>query len=433
MGLFGSKTKTTVGTSIVRVIKDNMLPNSLLSGVMKSTLGNGNLTTNLLRDTVNGLAITANQYMDKGRSSRNPWGAPSGSMRAWTQGAAAVKARIEQLEGEPVSLVYSRVGKPNYIHMGWMHLVSAYEYNFATNELCFLSRQHGYPVYLKDMQLHVPRAIVTTLAEGTAEVWGDPPNSGKIPTAIDSKVSNTDTAFSNVYGSTSSLRKRYPIGIKSDITEPYLHVVYVIDKTTRYSLIHSARTPTTQEFTLSLDELTVHQDLSTDNTYFSVSYDVNGVRKWWMYEVGSGVYPELDNVDTSTPNVYGDFFPFGYFRYNFKNELDTQSTDTLKYYRELFNTLGIDYDMVADAINDNPDIKDVTQAIFMMGVDAKSTDPVDVEYLFKYFDMLANANDPEYKGYRNHWIQEGGGYGDLQRIQTDLHVTIKDKRFEMTL
>lgn len=426
MGLFGSKTKTTVGTSIVRVIKDNMLPNSLLSGVLKSTLGNGNLTTNLLRDTVNGLAITADQYMDKGRSPRNPWGAPSGSMRAWTQGAAAVKARIEQLEGEPVSLVYSRVGKPNYIHMGWMHLVSAYEYNFATNELCFLSRQHGYPVYLKNMQLHVPRGIATTLAEGTAEVWGDPPNSGKIPTAIGSM-------FRSEFGLTSSLRKYFPMGVKSDITEPYLQVDYVIDRNIKYSPIHSARTPITKKFTLSLDELTVHQDLSTDNTYFSVSYDVNGVRKWWMYEVGSGVYPELDNVDTSTPNVYGDFFPFGYFRYNFQNELDTQSTDTLKYYRELFNTLGIDYDMVADAINDNPDIKDVIQAIFMMGVDVESTDSVDREYLFKYFDMLANTNDPEYKGYRYDWVDYSDIRSGVVRTQTDLHVTIKDKRFEMTL
>ena len=426
MGLFGSKTKTTVGTSIVRVVKDNLLPNSLLSGVMKSTLGNGNLTTNLLRDTVNGLAITANQYMDKGRSSRNPWGAPTGSMRAWTQGAAAAKARIEQLEGEPISLVYSRVGKPNYIHMGWMHLVSAYEYNFATNELCFLSRQHGYPVYLKDMQLHVPRGMATTLAEGTAEVWGDPPNSGKIPTAIDSM-------FHTVSGSNSSLRKYFPMGVKSGITEPYLQVDYVIAKTNKYSPIHFALTPITKGFTLSLDELTVHQDLSTDNTYFSVSYDVNGVRKWWMYEVGSGVYPELDNVDTSTPNVYGDFFPFGYFRYNYRNELDTQSADTLKYYRELFNTLGIDYDMVADAINDNPNIKDVIQAIFMMGVDVESTDSVDREYLFKYFDMLANTNDPEYKGYRYDWVDYSDIRSGVVRTQTDLHVTIKDKRFEMTL
>ena len=409
MGLFGGKTKTHVGTSIVRVVEDKMLPNALMSGVLKSTLANGDLSTNLIRDMVNGLAITADRYMEKGRSSRNPWGVPSGSMSAWTQGAAAVKARIEQLEGSPISLVYSRIGKPNYIHLGWMHLVSAYEYDFATNELRFLSRQYGYPVYLKDMQLHVPRDIATTLAEGTAEVWGDPPNSGKVPTAIDSKVTNTDTTFSSVYGAKSSLRKLTPMAVKSDITEPYLQVVYVVDKVTQYSPIRSARTPITNEFTLSLDELTVHQDLSTDNTYFSVSYDVNNVRKWWMYEVGSGVYPELDNVNTLDPTVYGDFFPFGYFRYNFKNELDTQSEDTLKFYRDLFSTLGIDYDTVADTINDNPDIKDVIQAIFMFGVDAKSTDEVDMEYLFKYFDILANANDPEYRGYRYEFIKLGEG------------------------
>lgn len=243
MGLFSGKTKTHVGTSIVRVVEDKMLPNALMSGVLKSTLANGDLSTNLIRDMVNSLAITSDRYMEKGRSSRNPWGTPSGSMSAWTQGAAAVKERIEQLEGSPISLVYSRIGKPNYIHLGWMHLVSSYEYSFETNELRFLSRQYDYPVYLKDIKLHVPRDIATNLAEGTAEIWGVPPNAGKVPNVIEPKYANPNTNLTGLFGTRISLRKPSHMYVEDGITEPYLKVVYVVDKTTKYPLGRPVSTP----------------------------------------------------------------------------------------------------------------------------------------------------------------------------------------------
>lgn len=48
--------------------------------------------------------------------------------------------------------------------------------------------------------------------------------------------------------------------------------------------------------------------------------------------------------------------------------------------------LGMNYGDLADSINQNPDIDDVEQALFMMGVPADTTNEVEQRYLFDFFN-----------------------------------------------
>ena len=65
--------------------------------------------------------------------------------------------------------------------------------------------------------------------------------------------------------------------------------------------------------------------------------------------------------------------------------------------KKLAKYLNLDYDGIAEAIDENPDAKDVAQAMIMMGVVPDSDNESDIEYLYRYFELLYNTQDDKYK------------------------------------
>ena len=76
MGLFSSKKKTVVGTSVVRVIEDDLLPDSIKTGVTRAIFQNGDLPDHIMEALVGsmtgGLAVATVAVATF-------WGAVSGS------------------------------------------------------------------------------------------------------------------------------------------------------------------------------------------------------------------------------------------------------------------------------------------------------------------------------------------------------------------
>lgn len=404
MGLFSSKYVTTVGTSVSRVIDEVSLPQSIKTGSIKAIFNDGSLTDYVMEELVASLGVRAERMYRYGED-KYVHGLPSGEIYSSTQGRAQVEAIIEAAENQQVLMKYSNFGPPNTLHIGWMKLVSQYGYNTVTNELTTLSTAKGFPVYLDDMVVVVPENQLDTFEKGALEQWGTSAKSGFTPR----RALNANAILGN-------LAAPSPIVLSATATEAHLKVTYVWETEPG-------------EETFSEESLTISiQDYDPAADYFHAKYEVNGQPKYWIYQNDSGGYPTLDAVFTETPAVSGSYFPFAYFRHNKQSVIQDKTTEAYKTSKKLVDYIGIDYDVMAEAIDENPDIADVEQAILMMAVPAVSINSIECRYLFDYFDTL-------------HYSIGGGTSAALSTVGSRLFqratprnsIVIKDQQFKMAL
>jgi hypothetical protein len=403
MGLFSSKYITTVGTSVVRVVEDDSVPQSVKAGAIKALFQEGNVPDYVMEELVASIGVRA-ERMYRYAETNYTHGLPSGDVYSSTQGRQKVEDTIEQIEGQQVLLEYSHYGPPNTLHMGWMKLVSQYGYNQATNELTVLSVAKGKPVYLKDMVVVVPAAELNTLSPAVLELWGTAANGGYTP----ERLQGAELA---------ALSKPTAVQTSATATEMYVVVTYVWQTGTGF-----VKTLNEESLTISVSEY--------DETagYFHAKYHVNGQTKYWLYKDNSGTYPILDAVYVESPAVSGSYFPFTYFRYNKAPVNSNTSSPAYLTSEKMMKYLGIDYAEIIDSINENPDIGDVEQAMLTFSVPAVSTNAMECRYLFDYFNNL-------------HYTMSGGTVPELSQVSGRLTgsglkgnvIVIKDAQFKMAL
>ena len=402
MGLFSSKYVTQVGTSVTRVMEDDALPNAIKTGSLKAFFREGELTEYVMEELASSIGVRAERMYDYAEN-HYVHGLPSGEIYSATQGRAQVEAVIEAAEGKQVLMKYSNFGAPNTLHIGWMKLVSLYGYNTLTNELTTLSAQKGKTVYLQDMEVVVPESQLATLEPIALELWGTSPTAGYTP----KRTANLNgLGFRSVFS---------PIVKSATATELHLKVTYIWEA-------FSFGTTVTESVNISIAEY----DPAAD--YFHAKYEVDGQPKYWIYKNDSGTYPTLDAVFTDDPAVSGSYFPFAYFRYNKQSVIQDKTTDAYKTSKKMVEYVGMDYDLLAESIDENPDIGDVEQAMLVMAVPAVSTDEIECRYLFDYFDTL-------------HYAMDGGtsaavsavGSRFFRKASEGRSIVIKDNLFKMAL
>jgi hypothetical protein len=133
-------------------------------------------------------------------------------------------------------------------------------------------------------------------------------------------------------------------------------------------------------------------EFDIDDGYFHAAYRVDGEIKFWMYKNDSGTYPTLDEIFVEAPAVSGSYFPFAYFRYNKASTTSDPTSQAFKTTKRMLKYLNMDYETVAESINENPDITDVEQAMLVMAVPPVSTKNIENRYLFDYFDNMHAAS-----------------------------------------
>jgi hypothetical protein len=374
---FKSEEVTRVATSVSRVVPDASLPDSIKSGVIKAMFNDDSTIPDYTMDAlVSSLGIRS-ERMYRYAEQYYTYGLPSGEVFSSTQGRAQVEAVIETMEHKQVSMEYSHYGTLNALHIGWTKLLTQHGYSAATNQLGNLTTSKGKPVYLKDMVVVVPSAQVTLLDPGMLTQWGTAACAGYTPDRPSS------------IGSLTSLSAPSPINISSTATDVYLLVTATWDTgviTTNQSTGVSSSTAT-ETFTIDLS--------GYDRTanYFQAKYQVDGVTKCWLYLNGSGGYTALDQIYVSAPAVSGSYFPFTYFRFGKHSQISDKTTNAYKTSKRMLKHLGMDYDLLADSIDANPNIGDIEQAMMTFSVPAVSTNAIENRYLFDYFDNMFTAMD----------------------------------------
>lgn len=380
MGLFSSKKKTYVATQVMRAIEDDTLPNTLKHGLVKALFSDGSLSEHMLEGAINSVAVRADRMYDYAEKSYS-FGLPSGESYTATQGKAVAQTILDTLEGVPVSLEYFRYGPPNNLHIGWMRLVEQHGYNPATNELTLLSAEKGKKVYLKNLEVVVPISQKDNYESGALSQWGTSPAAGYTP-----------DKQAQAYAAAGSLASPTPVVFSTLATEEYVLATYIIDSpetVTVYQDEEYKRNVTYPEGTITIPTSDV-DDLAD---FFHAKYSVGGVTKYWMYQAKEGTYPALDAFFESPPTELGSFYPIAYFRHD-KTRMDTDKTSTeYKTSQKMLKYIGVDYQAMIDAIHDSPDIADVEQAMLMMAVPANTTNPVELKYLFDFFESQYYTQD----------------------------------------
>lgn len=374
MGLFSSKKKTTVHTSVMRIVDDDHMPQTSKSAVLKGILGNaGTIAEHLVDGMLNSSALKVDRMYQFAKKS-SPYGLPHGSIITDIQGKAIVQQFLEREAGTPVLLDYYHFAPINNMHVGWAKLVNDYGYVAGTNELTVLSAQKGVPVYLQDMVSYYCNETVADAQPGTLDSFGRPATAGYTPErtaqirfGLDQFLQVTD----------------YQYDPSSSIDYVKAQYVYWIGAVKHSEAVY-----------LSLAGYDYEGD------YYQVQYRAKndlGHARFFTYRNESGVYVDLDRIYKTNYAGLGSYFPWTYCRFDKQNlgAAHLQNTPAFKNTEKMCKLLDFNYLDLCSNVDSNPDIDDIEQAMMIFGVPASAETQVEKRYLFEYFNALYAADSTE--------------------------------------
>lgn len=397
MGWLGGEDKTYVGTSVSRAIKDEAINPSWKTGALKALSNHGDITDYVSEELISNLGIKGKQYYNYGKR-HYPYGLPSGQINTPTQGQEAVEAILESLENAGVVLAYSFYGGINYGHLAWKQVDATYQLN-GFNELQTLSVKKGSAVTLQSVALVMSEATRNALPGSAIRPLGKP-----FLLVQDNAQSGIAVQITYSWFSTQT--------VPASGDTPGYNITTVIEESTRVALALT------------------DAGFNPGDNYFQAAYLKGSDTRYWEYRIGAGTYPELDSIFDTAHTPLGSYFPFGYFRYEKVSMKDPSQEEGYAASKKMMKKLGIDYDAMIDSIHENPDIKDVEQALLFMAVPPSTSNMVEQEYLFRYFSSLFSSLN----GQVTELSQEGLAQSLLTNgLPLGATVVIEDTRFKMAL
>jgi len=131
--------KRYVGTSISRVITDDLIPSAIKKGAAEAALLNKDIMESINTAMTDGLAFKGRNYYTYGKNMYTH-GLPQGYPLTSVTGAAEVETVIQDvIEEAEVVMSYSTFGDLNYYHVANTLLLEDYGYDATTEELSVLT------------------------------------------------------------------------------------------------------------------------------------------------------------------------------------------------------------------------------------------------------------------------------------------------------
>jgi len=109
---------------------------------------------------------------------------------------------------------------------------------------------------------------------------------------------------------------------------------------------------------------------------------------WWYYDLASKKYPTIAvdyDIDTTV-----DFFPVIPLRYENADMTreDIRTTPLYKTSKQLLKKINLDFNTLAENLNESEDIAEIDHAYILFGIDLQTTNVTSLVYLTEYFHML---------------------------------------------
>jgi len=402
MGWFSSKKKTYVATQVNRMVGEDEIPDLRKKNLIDSIFKNQRLTTTMVNNAMHSHTTKFERSYRKAARGDYYYGTPNHNITYAAKGQDVVKDIIELNVGAEIAIEYFQFMPLNNLHFGWQKLTEDYGYNEFKNQI---TPQDGKRTWVVDLVAYVDTAEM--LPDATAE-------DGEEERLPDSEtLANWERHPQDRYTPFRTGSQKTPLWYLADGIEDGVKVFLVDEDGVESTLF----------FPLAAFGI-------EDKEHFHVKYRYGPTNNrsvgYFTYEYGEGTYPGLDSVHESQAVGRGSFFPIVFFRHNGVNKTASQYHNTPAYKSsvKLMQSMGMDYQSMGDNVNESPDADKLEQAVMMFAVPASSTDSVEIEYTFKFFDWLQKQSGSV--GHTN----ELDGY---TQVSSGKAITIKDADFHCTL
>lgn len=356
MGIFSSKLKTYVGTSVSRVSNASQFISSKKRGFITGFNRNQDTTEHTLNYLTKSHGFNAKRVFNYANSSYI-FGRPNDTIFSKSGSDAVTSVAINNyLTGIGATKIYYSVyGLNNYFHKAYTYLFNNYAYNFDTNEIGTLSIEKGVGVYLKE---------ITILISDNVE----------LPIGNLKKISLHPCNFEIV-------NTVLNVGLKISYS-------YFIFQNNTLVLVNESRILSTS-FQFA--------DTNDISNYFCAAYkDSNSNTAFPNYKENTGI-PYLDNIYSTNYSVAGDYYPRIYFRWNYESGSKYPSSTEYLHSKEIAKKIGLAYDQVVEAVHKidadrtQADLDKIISSVFMYALPADATEQTEIMYLFKHFEKWYNV------------------------------------------
>lgn len=441
MGLFSSKKKTYVNTSVSRLVEDADIKLSNQTAVVEyvlnsstqvdSNIDNLSLPDQIRTASMNSMPAKMDKFYHWAKGGQYHYGLPKASVvnQNFNALSGILQDILEHQVNGPVTMEYAQIGEPNYYHFTWKILKDTYAYDPTTNELVTLSTWEGHKCYLKDFVIHYSEGTSARVDDDTYFAqWGVAASAGFTPfRAANPKAVHT------LYVHDTQTRHDFAL------------VTYCYKDASGNEVTHSVEL-TYEQYFQSGDEAAlpgmgedanghVGRIINEDDYVMGAcTYAQGGKthRLYFTYVFGSGVYPSLDNLYSPTETT-GQFYPRLYARLGGDNLASRSLKGTAAYKSSVQagKKLDLTWDEWVNQLHESAgEMGTVQQCFLFLGLAANSSDTLINQYMFRYFSKLYHSStqplvvgtSPELRLDYQNYLTKGGQ-----------SIVIKDNAFTQVL
>jgi len=378
MGIFSTKTKRFVDTQVQRVIEDNLIPSVLNTAVYQAIFDDSDLVPAIQDSALHGSFRNFERMYRFAERGDYFYSLPNARFLSSTAGVGPARAAIRQdldISG-PFTVEYLHFRPLNNIHEGFRYITHTLDYDPQSNELPVYSQQRGVEVFLTKLVAVHRVANGETLDPNAVGHFGNqspvnqiinrPGANLLLPTDPVAPVDNTQVQ-----------------GVTLD------HEMRTGPDETESVEIHYHWVDTNNEFQEAVHILDLSGFNPEEEFYHAkVTYTNNDVEVvgYWTYNPTENRFPDLDTL-YSSPSLIdpGTYFPFVVFRSEQEDRSIDDGSNRFASTQKLLEIIGGDFEELGQALSDTDGIEDVRQAVMMMGVPITTQDPIEMEYLWRYF------------------------------------------------
>lgn len=419
MGLFKRKTVITVSSVACNLAGDNQ-ENYLTKTITTSVMNSRNISESLSDSYLYGMGTKMKQAYWYGRD-HYYFGLPSSTIMYGTPNQVEVMAILESLHtGYSITILTSDFDPPDLAYWIDQYLTETYDYDADYGGM-------GNP------PAGIPsNAPVTWTIDSSGEVtiqMGDSPTYLFTETITFPDVISQSMYYMAVYRYTTP-----GIPVTDVVTRPYELGDEEGTTTTIVPVNNYGETSvTTTTTTVEIDDL-----LTTTTITTTVQTDVVSRKQYFLYEAGTGVYPELDNILEKTVEDSA-YYPVVPLRLHNVDQTDPANVpeEQFKTSKTLLRKLGLSLTDLGDSINSNPDIAEIDHAFFVMGISLNSQNETSIEYLhefFKYMALVSPSSKEEFTTwYENHVNVTDGSVPNTAPYIPSNRVRLKQGDYNITV